>query len=340
MYLRPMIFVTGGSGFLGAHLLARLVENKTHVRAYYRNPKRLQKVREVFNYYFPNDPSYFELIDWVKGDINDAHTLSKALNGVEQVYHLAGFINFEWRRYDQLKQTNTAGTSNVVNCCLAAGVKRFCYISSIAALGQNVGLLDQGATGSPEFKDPYGLTKYGGELEVWRGAQEGLEVLILRPGVILGEGYWHSGSGFLLKFVSTQPKWYPPGGTGFVDVKDVVNFSIHLMQQPKYNLTYTLVGHNMTYLEVLNKIGLALGVKRTPKWATPLWVGLLAHYLDFVRALITRGPQKLPKAYIHAMFELNQYDGASVQTETGLSYTGLEQTLERVCGRAPYRITD
>ena len=53
-----MIFVTGGSGFLGAHLLARLVKDKTHVRAYYRNPKRLQKVREVFNHYFPNDPSF------------------------------------------------------------------------------------------------------------------------------------------------------------------------------------------------------------------------------------------------------------------------------------------
>ena len=94
----------------------------------------------------------------------------------------------------------------------------------------------------PVFKEPYGLTKYGGELEVLRGAQEGLKTLILRPGVILGEGFWRSGSGFLLKFVSTQPKWYPPGGTGFIDAKDVADFAISLMEQDRLNVSLTLVG--------------------------------------------------------------------------------------------------
>lgn len=333
-----MILVTGGSGFLGAHMLAELTQKHTRVRALFRTPKRLEKVREVFGYYFDNPTPYFDKIQWIQCDLNDITTLSDAVQGVSEVYHVAGLINFEWRRHRELKKTNTTGTANLVNCCLEAGVKTLCYISSIAAMGQIAQGQDQDPFEPVVLKDPYGLTKYGGELEVWRGAQEGLKVIILRPGVILGEGFWRSGSGFLLKFVSTEPKWYPPGGTGFVDVKDVVQIAIELMEKEKHNETFTLVGHNLSYLEVLQKIGQALGSKKTPKWAVPRWVGLIGHYFDFLRAWITGAPQKLPKAYIDAMFEPTSYDGQAAALAAERAYTDLDQTLKRICQRAPYRL--
>lgn len=338
LYFRAMILVTGGSGFLGAHILAQLTQKHPVVRALFRNPKGLDKVREVFGYYFENQASYFDKIEWIQCDLNDITTLSEAVNGVSEVYHVAGLINFEWRRHDELKSTNTTGTENLVNCCLEAKVQKLCYISSIAAMGQKSNAQDQDALTPGVIKDPYGLTKYGGELEVWRGAQEGLNVIILRPGVILGEGFWRSGSGVLLKFVSSEPKWYPPGGTGFVDVKDVAAFALRLMEAGKYNLTLTLVGHNMSYLEVLQKIGRALGSKKPPKWAVPLWVGLLGHYVDYLRAMITGAPEKLPKAYLDAMFEMTSYDGQPAALETQCSYTELEHTLQRICSLAPYKI--
>lgn len=332
-----MILVTGGSGFLGAHILAALSKKNKKIRALYRNPKRLDKVREVFSYYFDDPLASFDQIEWIQCDINDLSTLSEALVGVNEVYHVAGLINFEWRRHRELKSTNTTGTANIVNCSLEAKVEKLCYISSIAALGQNVDK-QKDPFDHPVFKEPYGLTKYGGELEVLRGAQEGLKTLILRPGVILGEGFWRSGSGFLLKFVSTQPKWYPPGGTGFIDAKDVADFAISLMEQDKHNVSLTLVGHNLSYLEVLKKIGRALGSDKAPKFSVPKWVGLLGHYLDFIRAWITRKPQKLPKAYIDAMFEPATYDGTLAKHHSGLTYRDLNQTLQRVCRHAPYRI--
>ena len=338
LYLRGMILVTGGSGFLGAHLLAELTQKHELIRALYRDPKGIEKARQVFKYYFKNAAPLFDKIDWVQGDLNDCIGLSEALEGITEVYHVAGLINFEWRRYEELKKTNTTGTANLVNCCLEAKVKKLCYISSISAMGQNTNGQEEDSFEPPSFKDPYGLTKYGGELEVWRGAQEGLKVLILRPGVILGEGYWRSGSGFLLKFVSTEPKWYPPGGTGFVDVKDVVAFAQNLMEGPVHNLAFTLVGHNLTYLEVLEKIGHALGSKKSPTLKIPLWVGLIGHYVDFLRAWITGSPQKLPKAYIHAMFEPSTYDGTPITNQSSLTYTELDKTLNRICRFAPYRI--
>ncbi len=333
-----MKLVTGGSGFLGAHLLAELTQKHERIRALYRDLKGIEKVREVFRYSFKEEAPLFDKIEWIQGDLNDCMVLSEALKGITEVYHVAGLINFEWRRHSELKKTNTTGTANLVNCCLEAKVKKLCYISSIAALGQITNTQGQDSFDPPSFKDPYGLTKYGGELEVWRGAQEGLQVIILRPGVILGEGYWRSGSGFLLKFVSTEPTWYPPGGTGFVDVKDVVAFSINLMEGPVYNQAFTLVGHNLTYLEVLQKIGHSLGSKKSPKRKIPLWVGLIGHYLDFLRAWITGSTQRLPKAYIYAMFEASSYDGTAATNLVPLTYTELDKTLDRICRLAPYRI--
>ena len=133
-----MILVTGGSGFLGAHILAALSKKNKKIRALYRNPKRLDKVREVFSYYFDDPLASFDQIEWIQCDINDLSTLSEALVGVNEVYHVAGLINFEWRRHRELKSTNTTGTANIVNCSLEAKVEKLCYISSIAALGQNV----------------------------------------------------------------------------------------------------------------------------------------------------------------------------------------------------------
>ncbi len=333
-----MILVTGGSGFLGAHLLAELTQKHERIRALYRDQKGIEKAREVFRYSLKQEAPLFDKIDWIQGDLNDPIGLSEALNGITEVYHVAGLINFEWRRYPELKKTNTVGTANLVNCCLETKVKKLCYISSIATLGQNTNAQEQDPFDPPSFKDPYALTKYGGELEVWRGAQEGLQVIILRPGVILGEGYWRSGSGFLLKFVSTEPTWYPPGGTGFVDVKDVVAFAVALMEGAVHNQAFTLVGYNLTYLEVLQKIGHALGSKKAPKRKIPLWVGLIGHYLDFLRAWITSSAQRLPKAYIHAMFEPSTYDGTPVTKLVPLTYTEIDKTLNRIGQLAPYKI--
>lgn len=110
-----MILVTGGSGFLGAHLLAELTQKQKLIRALYRDPNGIEKARQVFKYYFKNAGPLFDKIDWVQGDLNDCIGLSEALEGITEVYHVAGLINFEWRRYQELKNTNTTGTANLVN---------------------------------------------------------------------------------------------------------------------------------------------------------------------------------------------------------------------------------
>ena len=67
-------------------------------------------------------------------------------------------------------------------------------------------------------------------------------------------------------------------------------------------------------------------------------MGLIGHYLDFLRAWITGSAQRLPKAYIYAMFEASTYDGTAVTNLVPLTYTELDKTLDRICRLAPYRI--
>ena len=94
-----MILVTGGSGFLGAHLLAELTQKHERIRALYRDQKGIEKAREVFRYSLKQEAPLFDKIDWIQGDLNDPIGLAEALNGITEVYHVAGLINFEWRRY-------------------------------------------------------------------------------------------------------------------------------------------------------------------------------------------------------------------------------------------------
>ena len=128
-----MILITGGTGLVGAHLLLKLAQGSTPLRALYRNPETLIKTKNLFAHY-GNEP-LFETINWVQGDILDVPSLEEAFVGVIQVYHCAALISFDPDKEARLRKVNIEGTANMVNCALAFGVQKFCHVSSIAALG-------------------------------------------------------------------------------------------------------------------------------------------------------------------------------------------------------------
>ena len=202
------------------------MQEHDRVRATHRASSKLEEVQNVFAYYTDTPEASFARIDWVEANITDIPALTEAFQGVTHVYHCAAFISFNPKHYRALKKNNVEGTANVVNLCLSQGVQKLCYVSSVATLGDP--LPGQPTTEethwNPEAKNSvYGITKYGAEMEVWRGTQEGLNAVIVNPGVILGEGYWHSGSGVLVKRAAKGVNYYTDGGTGLVDVRDVVD---------------------------------------------------------------------------------------------------------------------
>ena len=182
-----MILVTGGTGLVGSHLLHFLLKNGEKVKATYRAEASLQKAKNVFHKY--NSDQLFNQINWVQADIADYFSLEDIFEDITHVYHCAAVVSFDRRKSDKMYEINVDGTKNMVNLSLSNGVTKFCHVSSVASLGSYADgrCTDEEAIWTHSSETSYySITKYYAENEVWRGAEEGLNTVIVNPATILG----------------------------------------------------------------------------------------------------------------------------------------------------------
>ena len=240
-----MILVTGGTGLVGSHLLYFLLKENANVRAIHRKNSNIKAVKKVFALYTAEVDSLFNKIEWVEANITDIPALTLAFENIIKVYHCAAFISFDPSKYKVLKKANVEGTANIVNLCLASNIEKLCYVSSVATLGSNLKdqLISEETPWNPDAKNSvYGITKYGAEMEIWRGTQEGLDAVIVNPGLILGTSPDGGGSSIIISLGASGIPFYPSGAMGIVDVQDVVKTMILLMNSEVKNEQFILVG--------------------------------------------------------------------------------------------------
>lgn len=279
-----MVLVTGATGLVGSHLLLHLLQNDgENVRALYRKEAQIETVKALFESRGLLD--LFDAIEWTLGDILDVPSLEIAFQEVSHVYHCAGLISFDPSDEVALRKTNIEGTANIVNFCIDRQVKKLCHVSSIAALGDlesNETVVSETTQWNPErLHSDYAISKYGAEMEVWRGHQEGLQVVIVNPGVILGAGSWVQGSGLLFNRVWNGLSFYTKGITGYVAVEDVVRIMSTLMQSEVEGERYVVLSENLSYETIIAKIAQRMGVKSPSKLATS-WMLQWAWRIDWV----------------------------------------------------------
>ncbi|MEM7085363.1 MAG: NAD-dependent epimerase/dehydratase family protein [Bacteroidota bacterium] len=327
-----MILVTGGTGLVGAHLLYSLLQKHSKVRATHRSSSDLDNVKKVFSFYAEEARSLFDRIEWVETNITEIPALTLAFEGVTKVYHCAAFISFNPKHYYILKKTNVEGTANVVNLCLTHGIQKLCYVSSIATLGNTLDQspVDEETDWNPEDDHSvYSITKFGAEMEVWRGVQEGLTAVIVNPGVILGAWFRNSGSGRIIKNAAKGNRFYTTGSTGFVDVRDVVKVMTLLMEGPYAQERYIVVGENMNYGDFLSRMA-RLFNKKPPSKAIGKGVLLLLSKLDALSSFLFRSKRKLLKSMVMSMYHTTHYDSSKVKAELNFEFTPMEETLARI----------
>ncbi|KAA2219590.1 NAD-dependent epimerase/dehydratase family protein [Maribacter flavus] len=324
-----MVLVTGGTGLVGCHLLLRLVLSKVKVRAIYRSEEKLEDVKKVFAYYQNNPETIFNQIEWVQGNILDVPSLEAAFLGIEQVYHAAALISFDPRDFKKLRKVNVEGTANMVNLCIHHKIKKLCHVSTIGTIGRSTA--GKEATESNDWNElhtnVYALTKYSAEMEVWRGSQENLNVVIVNPGVIVGPGFWNSGSGKLFTTVNKAYSYYPPGGTGFVSVTDVVSVMTLLMASTIKNERFILVAENTTYKEIMTSIATALG-KKPPRKELKKWQLEVGRYFDFLKTLFTGKPRTITKNEIYSLLHPESYSSEKVRTLLHFEFEPLKESIE------------
>ena len=328
-----MILVTGGTGLVGAHLLLHLIENGENVRAIYRNQNNIQKTKSVFELYKKAD--LFEKINWLEADILDVPSLETAFIAIEYVYHCAALISFDPRDESSLRKTNIEGTANMVNFSIAKGIKKFCFVSSIAALGDlapHETFITEETDWNPEKPhSDYAISKYGAEMEVWRGLQEGLDIIILNPGVILGPisitKIFKEGSSELYQKVANGLPFYTLGNTGFISITDVVKTAFKLMKSDIKNERFTLIADNIVFQDILNTIAETLKVKKPSIHATPLLMNFI-WIADAVFSTLFFQKRRITKATAKASYSKNLYSNEKIKTALGTVFIDVHQYIK------------
>ena len=324
-----MILVTGGTGLVGAHLLLHLVEQGENVRAIYRSTTSIKKTKNLFSLY--NKFHLFEKIEWMEADILDIPSLENAFQNIEFVYHCAALISFDPKDEEVIRKTNIEGTANIVNFCLAYKIKKMLFVSSIAALGDlNAAetTISETTEWNPEKQhSDYAISKYGAEMEVWRGQQEGLNVLIVNPGVILGPGFPEQGSGVLFSAVAKGLSFYTLGTTGFITVTDVVDTSVRLMKSEIQNERFTLIENNYSFQEILNCIADSLNVKR-PKWHASPFLVTLFWRLDWFLSTFFFQKRKLSRASAKASYSITEYTNAKILSTITPKFKSVKEYIQ------------
>lgn len=301
-----MVFVTGGTGFIGAYIIRKLVQAGYRVRACRRSASLPAYI----------EPEIWEAVEWVETDILDSLGIREAVEGASAVIHAAGKVSFYGKEKKQMFATNINGTANIVNACIELKAPRLIHISSVAAIGRTV----NGATVSEEKKwenhknnTPYAISKYYAEMEVWRGIAEGLNAVILNPGTVLGYGNWHQSSCSIFKSVYNEFPWYTNGINGFVDVEDIALVCEKLLHSEIENERFILTGDNWPFREIFNHIADGLGKKRPHKYAGPL-AGSIAWRVEKLKSVLLNTRPLLTKETAKVAHTVTYFNNSKILT--------------------------
>lgn len=258
-----MVFVTGATGILGRIIVLELLKRGKSVRASRRPGSNLNEVKHSYRFYTDHPEDFFNKIEWVNVDFDDLDSLKDALTGVDEVYHCAAKVSFHPKDEKEMYRTNIKGTENLLYACEGSDVKKFLHVSSVAVLDNfnEKGELDEESDFNPKLEhSAYAISKHLSEMEAWRASAEGLNVVIINPGMIVGSGNWTQSSGELFSTFEDNSFTFS-GGSAYVDVRDVAKTAIELMEKNIFGERFIIVAENNRYADLARQIRGRLGLK-------------------------------------------------------------------------------
>lgn len=321
-----MIFVTGGTGFLGSYILQELVLQGRPVRA----------LRRKLHFPFYIHPGILDKISWVEGDILDVNGLMENMDGCSQIIHAAGLVSFVPADKKNLFKTNIEGTANLVNVAIEKGIRDFVHISSVSALGRNGSdkLLDEEKKweGSRDQSN-YGISKYYAEMEVWRGMGEGLSPLIINPSTLLGYGDWNHTSCGLFKTAFREFPWYMDGENGFADVEDAARAIIGLMDRGIRNERFIISAENRSYREIFRWMAAGFGKKKAFRKATPFLTGITWRK-EKIKSFFTKNKPLITRESVAIAHRQSNYNNQKLlKALPSFHFRSLEDSIYEACIR-------
>jgi dihydroflavonol-4-reductase len=321
---QSLVLVTGGTGFLGAHLVRLLLQQKYNIRAIHRKGSSKKLLSDIA-----------DQVQWVEADVTDIVAMEDAFQGVTHVCHCAAMVSFHPKDVRRMMQINVEGTANMVNLALDFGVQKFIHVSSIAALGRSKERthLDESMNWvESKGNSQYAISKYRSEQEVWRAEAEGLPVAIVNPSVIIGPGDWSQGSARFFSQVDQGLKFSPVGCSGMVDVEDVARFMALLLASDIRSERFILNAENILYKDFFAQVAAALGKKAPSITVTPL-LAEVAWRVEWLKEKLLGIPPIVTKESARASVSSYTYANEKSRGVFQFEYRPLSETIRRTAAQ-------
>lgn len=317
-----MIGVTGANGLLGSYVIRKLIDEQETFVAFKRKSSDTSLLSDVQN-----------RIEWRDLDILDPVAMEDSLQGVSAVIHAAGMVSFNPRRATLIARVNTEGTRNLVNACLANDIRRLVYVSSVAALGRTKGHTRIDETNKwvdNASHTDYATSKYYGELEVFRGQEEGLSTVIINPSVILAPADWTKSSARFFKYIWDERPFYIDGSLNYVDVRDAAAATVALLKSGMENDRFILSAGMVSFKDFFDAVAARFGKK-------PPMIKLSRNFLKIVaigealRARIGRTEPVITPETARLAGTFFQYENKKIKKLLGFEFRTLESSLDWCC---------
>jgi dihydroflavonol-4-reductase len=313
------VFLTGGTGFVGANLARLLVERGYTVRCLARKGCDTRNLDGL-------------PVELVEGGLLDRPALDAGCRGAKYVFHLAADYRIWAPEPSAMYKANVEGTVAVIEAGVKAGVHRIVACSSVAAVKPPHGLTPAGETSQyasvDEVVSAYKKSKYLGELEALRLARAGAPVVVVNPAAPIGP--WDikptpTGK-IVVDFLNGRIPSYIDTGLNVVHVADVALGHLLAAEKGRVGERYILGGENMTLKQLLDALSLVTGVPG-PRFKTPYAVAYAFGALDTARARLFGGTPLAPLEAVKMARHYMWFSSAKAQKELGYSFRPAELAL-------------
>ena len=315
------IFITGATGFIGTHLVKRLVQTKHELYCLVRKTSNISEL---------NKPG----VTLITGDVTDKHSLSKGMKGCDWVVNLANIYSYWEPDRRVYKDVNVEGTRKVMECALETGVSKVVHISTAGIYGKPADspFTEESPVGPVRFSQ-YFQTKYEGDLVAWEFYEKkGLPLLMVYPGAVLGPGDPKATGRYIDDLIHRRlpARVFEDSVLTWVYVKDVAEAIVKALEKENNLGEKYLVGkYRLSMREINNMIKEISGI-RLPRFRLPdPLVTLNAFFLTMVADVIKKSPLwGMSRDQIRTMKEGFRFDGSKAEKELGVTYTPIRQALK------------
>ncbi|MEP6767971.1 MAG: hopanoid-associated sugar epimerase [Acidobacteriota bacterium] len=315
-----MNLVTGGTGFVGSHIVRALLARGETVRCLVRPESRRTNLEGL-------------AVELAVGDLTEPPSLREAVRGCRVVYHCAADYRLGARNPEAIFASNVAGTDNLLRAAADAAVERVVHTSSVGALGRP-------SDGSPADENTpvayesligaYKKSKHDGERVAREWAGRGLPVVIVNPSTPVGErDVKPTPTGkMILDFLNRKMPAYVETGLNLIDVRDVAEGHLLAAERGLAGERYILGNRNMALKEIFDALSGLTGIP-SPKWKLPHWVPLVAASADLVISRLRRKDPSIPLEGVRMARHPMYFDASRAVAELGLPQNDVIPALDR-----------